>query len=123
MSVKSGAGEFLVIVDLTGLSWNTCPPFKVMSKIIGLLKRHFPYRLHAMYIVNVGFIFDAVWKLIKPLMPPRALKKTFFLNHNAMSKILVDKVGVENLEISLGGLREAPNFNDEVIWENYFSFK
>ena len=118
LSTRKGSGEFSVIVDLNGLSWKTCPPIKTMGQAIGFLKRHFPYRLNAIYIINVGMIFDTIWSFIKPMVPPRALRKTMFLKKNEFSKLLVQKIG-DGLEVTYGGKSEIPKFEEDRVFIPY----
>ena len=118
LSTMKGSGEFLVIVDLNGLSWKTCPPIKTMGQVIGFLKRHFPYRLHAIYIINVGIIFDTIWSFIKPMVPPRALRKTIFLKKDENSKLLLQNIG-SGLEFTYGGKTAIPKYEDDRVFVPY----
>jgi hypothetical protein len=45
LSVDSGSGEFVVIIDLEGFSLSTVPPLNQIKNAANLLKRHYPYRL------------------------------------------------------------------------------
>ena len=118
LSTRKGSGEFLVIVDLNGLSWKTCPPIKTMGQAIGYLKRHFPYRLSAIYIINVGRIFDTIWTFIKPMVPPRALRKTFFLKKKDIATLLLRKIG-DGLEETYGGKTPIPKYEDDKVFIPY----
>ena len=118
LSTMKGSAEFVVVIDLNGLSWKTCPPLKTMSLAIGFLKRHFPYRLHAIYIVNASVIFDTIWKLIKPTVPARTLRKTFVLRKKEDAALLLRKLG-DGLEEDYGGKTKVPDFNDERIFSQY----
>jgi hypothetical protein len=90
-----------------------------MKKAIGLLKRHFPYRLHAVYIINIGLVFETVWNILKPAIPKKALRKTVILKQADAMKILLDYIGHKNLEADLGGLLPFLRFNDSATVRNY----
>ena len=104
LSVDLTSGEFVCILDLDELSFNNCPPVTVMKEAISLLKRHYPYRLHAIYVVNSGIVFTTIWKLLKPFVPGRVLRKmTFTTSKLDMQQTLTQQIGKENVEISYGG--------------------
>jgi CRAL/TRIO domain len=108
MSVQEGkAGEFVAVIDLKDWSWSRCPPVWMLREAIGLLKRHYPYRLGGLFLVNAPGAFTFVWNLLKPFMPSRALSKTFFpTNHKELVRIMDEKLGRNFVEDSYGGLVE-----------------
>jgi len=125
MSVETegGIGEFVVIVNLKSLSLFKCPPMSSMLDGIALLKRHYPYRLGAIFIVNAGGTFDVLWKIFKPLIPARAMRKTFFLTSKELAEgtILERELGRENVEEDFGGTRTSmPRESDEDV-QRYLS--
>lgn len=87
MSVSNGVGEFVAVVDLDGLSLFNGPPISVIKSALSLLKHHYPYRLAGIFIINAGSPFVFLWNIIKPLMPPRALKKTFVVDSSETNKV------------------------------------
>ena len=99
----NGSGQFVAIVDLTDFTWAKCPSISVIKDSIGLLKKHYPYRLGGVYIVNGGPTFNFLWNLIKPIMPKKALLKTFVLNKKEEYDFLNKKIGRENFEYFYGG--------------------
>lgn len=130
---EAGSGEFVSIVDLEvrsfthtyqyfiptkipkkthtqNFSWSTSPSISLMKECMDLLKKHYPYRMGGIFIVNAGMTFNLLWNVLKPLMPRRALAKTFNLGKarsNYAKKILEEKIGLEHLEKSYGGMREV----------------
>lgn len=103
MSVKSGSGQFIAVFDLAGFTWSTCPSISMIKDTIGLLKKHYPYRLGGIFILNGGTAFNFVWNLLKPIMPKRALLKTFVLNKKEEFSVLDHHLGSNNLEEIYGG--------------------
>lgn len=112
-AVENKSGQFVAIIDLEGFSLSTCPPMSMIKTALGLLKRNYPYRLAGIFVVNGGSAFTIMWKLVKPLMPKRALLKTFVLSKTEASAILNEKLGLNNLEEPYGGkLKEIDQLGD-----------
>ena len=107
-SINGGSGQFVAIVDLHGLTWGTCPPMGMLKEAISVLKKHYPYRLGGIFIVNAPGLFNWIWKLLKPFMPARALAKTFVLDHKdkktTPAQIMEEKLGLGNVEEGYGGV-------------------
>jgi len=107
LAVSRGNGEFVVISDLDGFKWKTVPPIGAMSKAINLLKKHWPHRLAAVYVVKGGFAFDILFGIFKPLLPMRTLRKIFFLQAKKMAHTLKDELGIVSLEQQLSDITES----------------
>lgn len=106
MSVASGSGEFLAIIDFDGVNLYQCPPIQIIKNTIHLLKLHYPYRLGGIYVINTGFAFNMLWKCIKPILPKLALSKTFIISKKDVKKIFVTQLGEEFVEENYGGKRK-----------------
>ena len=117
MSVESGSGQFVAIVDLSGFNWYLSPSISMIKESIGLLKKHYPYRLGGVFIINGGATFNFIWNLVKPIMPKKALLKTFVLNKKEEYRILDEKIGMDNIESDYGGKIKG-KYNIDV--DNYF---
>ena len=52
MSVHDGCGEFVAVIDLDGFKWSNSLPIPMIKEAVTLLKRHYPYRLGGVYIIN-----------------------------------------------------------------------
>lgn len=116
-SINGGSGEFFAIVDLHGLTWGTCPPMGMLKDAISLLKKHYPYRLGGIFIVNAPGLFNWIWNLLRPFMPARALGKTFVLDKKDKKanpvQVMDEKLGLANIEESYGGvLTEGMSIGD-----------
>eukprot|EP01034_Spumella_vulgaris_P029316 gene29316-36343_t len=118
MSVESGSGEFVTLIDFEGFSWTRCPPIAYLQKAIVLLRMHYPYRLAGIYILNAGSAFHFVWQLIKPLLPKKALQKTIMMSRGESAHLLANLVGRESLEVTYGGVQ--PEVNQSNV-EHYFA--
>ena len=75
----------------------------MIKDTIGLLKKHYPYRLGGIFILNGGTAFNFIWNLLKPIMPKRALLKTFVLNKKEEYLVLNEHLGNNNFEVIYGG--------------------
>ena len=124
LSVDAGAGgrgEFVAMINLKNFSPLKCPPMSSMIEGIALLKKHYPYRLGAIFFVNAGIAFDWLWRVFKPLIPARALRKTFFLTSRELSEglVLEREMGRANVEIDFGGTRAPQPLVTDDDYDNY----
>ena len=61
--------------------------------------------------------------MIKPILPKRALLKTFVVNKKDEYEFLVDKIGKENFENFYGGDREeTQRFNIEKYFQDGLTY-
>ena len=65
---------------------------------MSLMKKHYPYRLSGIFIVNANFAFMTIWNIIKPLVPKRALSKTFVVSKGEQKALFEEKIGLKFLE-------------------------
>mmetsp|Transcript_1836 Transcript_1836/g.2924 ORF Transcript_1836/g.2924 Transcript_1836/m.2924 type:complete len:103 (+) Transcript_1836:166-474(+) len=72
-----------------------------------MLKRHYPYRLSAVYIVNTSSVFQLIWHIVKPLLSKKAIGKVSVLGsvHSdpKTRNLLVEQIGAAYLEDVYGG--------------------
>jgi hypothetical protein len=124
MSVSQGSGQFIAIVDLSDFNWSKCPSISMIKDSIGLLKKHYPYRLGGIFILNGGTTFNFLWSMIKPIMPKRALLKTHVLNKKDEFIVLDSKIGIEYIEDTYGGkIKEDRDNLDEYFRQGFWGNK
>mmetsp|Transcript_21112 Transcript_21112/g.20452 ORF Transcript_21112/g.20452 Transcript_21112/m.20452 type:complete len:382 (+) Transcript_21112:106-1251(+) len=104
MSVEQGCGEFVTVIDLEGFKWSTSIPIQMIKDAVTLLKKHYPYRLGSVFIINGSSTFTLLWNMIRPIMPRKVLGKTFVINKKDIAKVMCDKLGKENIEEAYGGI-------------------
>ena len=122
VEAPGGMGEFIAIVNLQSFSLLKVPPMISMTDGISLLKSHYPYRLGAVYIVNAGATFDFLWRVFKPLIPARALRKVFFVGKKELEAgVLEESVGRDRLERDSGGTKEPLPLATEGDVQRYFA--
>ena len=119
MAVENKSGQFVAVIDLEGFSLSTCPPMSMIKAALGHLKRNYPYRLAGIFVINAGSAFTIMWNILKPLMPKRALLKTFVLSKSEANIVLNDKIGIENLEEPYGGKQKESDQLGDI--ESYIS--
>jgi hypothetical protein len=105
ISKDFGTGEFVTIVDMAGYSWSRSPAMSSLKELIGYLKRHFPYRLQAVYVVNTSSAFSMLWKMCKPFLPKRAIDKTHILSKKETEEVIAQKLGRDAVEQDYGGTK------------------
>jgi hypothetical protein len=118
LSVERGVGEFVTIIDLEGFSFGNSLPIPTVKECLNLLKHHYPYRLGGVFIVNGSPAFNLMWGMLKPILPRRALGKTFVLGRKDASRVMVEKLGRECIEEAYGGVLKENQITENV--DNYF---
>ena len=113
MCVQSGSGEFVAVIDLEGFKWSNSLPIPLIKEAVTLLKRHYPYRLGGVFIINGSAAFTLLWSIIKPIMPRKTLSKTFVINKKHIKKTMCDKLGKEFVEVAYGG--DVKEDHDDVM--------
>jgi hypothetical protein len=78
---KLNITQTLSIIDLKGCSFRTLSKevYAYIKNIINIGNRYYPETIYKMFIINTPFIFNAVWSLIKPLIPTRTRDKIYIL--------------------------------------------
>jgi hypothetical protein len=95
------------VIDFEGVTLGHMPPLKVIKTAINLLKLHYPYRLGGIFVLNTGFAFNMIWRVIRPLLPKLALSKTHIVNGKEKSKVFSTHIGEDYIETTYGGRRHA----------------
>lgn len=97
----------MAIIDLKGFSIQTFPSLSFIQDTLMILKRHYPYRVAEIYLVNSGHAFNLVWSVIKPFIPQKILSKVQVVANHALrsetDNILLQNLGRENVETDYGG--------------------
>ena len=110
MSMLSGSGKMVVLVDLKYFSMSKAPSFSVIKSGLSSLQLHYPYRLEKVYVLNAGFAFTILWNLVKPLLSKRTKSKIHLLDNKAAQVVLVEQIGTSALEVEYGGvLTQTPD--------------
>jgi len=105
MSIASGSGEIVAILDMHDFTFSKAPPLSVLRSGLSSLRLHYPYRLKAVYIINAGMAFNFFWKIVRPLLSRRVLSRTFVLDSKDIKTVIPRSLGAAHLEAEYGGSR------------------
>jgi len=116
--------QLVTIVDLSGLSLSllNSTTIEFLQRIAKIDQEYYPDSAHKLYIVNVPWLFKAVWKILRPLLGARGRAKIEILRGN-FGPILMDEIGVDALPDFLGGNRDWTLSEEDGIWCDLVSGK
>eukprot|EP00271_Cylindrocystis_brebissonii_P013061 TRINITY_DN32618_c0_g1_i1.p1 TRINITY_DN32618_c0_g1~~TRINITY_DN32618_c0_g1_i1.p1 ORF type:complete len:303 (+),score=62.06 TRINITY_DN32618_c0_g1_i1:218-1126(+) len=101
-----GEGEKMVwLIDFRGWTLKMSPPMKTTRETLNILQNHFPERLKIAVLYNSPTMFEAFWRMVKPFMDPKTVKKVCFINPRQANKeqILEEMFDLETLDSTFGG--------------------
>ncbi len=77
----------------------------VIKSIISLGSEFYPESLWKLYLINAPTIFRAIWSVLKPMVHPETLAKTFILGGQSdfLPVLLREGLPIESVPIVLGG--------------------
>lgn len=87
-SIISDVGSMVSFVDVADISVGTFTSSKYegvikVFKIVSLMgQSYYPENMHRMVIINGGFMFRMLFKLVKPWLDPQTQKKIIVLSHS-----------------------------------------
>mmetsp|Transcript_27622 Transcript_27622/g.55299 ORF Transcript_27622/g.55299 Transcript_27622/m.55299 type:complete len:329 (-) Transcript_27622:31-1017(-) len=91
--------RIICVFDFNNFSRKHSYPLKIIGKVFGVLKAHYPERIANMYFLDTSIVSRSVWAIAKPFVDPVTKKKICFVQ----GKKLKDKVFE-----SLIGAEQAP---------------
>lgn len=94
-----------MVMDLEGLGIRQlyAPALSYLTHMIQIAEANYPESVGIICIINAPSIFQAFWKIVKPVIPPRTLTRIHFLGADYKSTLLT-LFPPENLPAHLGGL-------------------
>ena len=105
MTVPGKVETVFDIIDVIGVS-STKLPIKQWIRIIGLLQKHYKWRVQKMIAVGVGFGIRIVWKIISPFVDIKLREKIVLLGDDECDVIKTYTVVV----FSLVSLKKLNNY-------------
>ncbi|CAN1174604.1 Phosphatidylinositol/phosphatidylcholine transfer protein SFH11 [Linum perenne] len=110
------------VVSHKGMSSFSKPARYLFMEIQKIDSNYYPETLHRLYIVNAGSGFRMLWKVLKPFLDVRTLKKIYVLGESYKSELL-EAVDPSNLPSFLGGSCSCSCnggclFSDKGPWNN-----
>ncbi|CAE7556036.1 unnamed protein product [Symbiodinium sp. KB8] len=94
-------GQFVGVVDMAELGWSNMDT-GIMSVIFNTLSRNYPERLGRLLILNEGWAFWVLWKVIEGLLDARVRSKIEFLGTEHTERLL-ELIPKEQLLEAYGG--------------------
>lgn len=93
------------IMDLSGYSSKTAPPFATSKQMLDILLSHYPERMGVCFMVDAPTVFHMFFKLVSPFLTKRTRSKIVFVNGNAEQKraTIAKHVNTDQLEKDYGG--------------------
>jgi len=80
----------IVIVDMQNFGWRNIDLSSTGREIIQSMTSCFPRRIRAMYVVNSGFIFQAVLKASKLILPKKIHKRVKAIPMDELKDLIVE---------------------------------
>lgn len=101
--------KHIVIEDLGGLGWShlSSATTDLAKSIIQLDESHFPESMHKMFIINTPWIFNTVWKIIKPIVSERTVAKIEICGSDYLDK-LREVMDDDQIPAEFGGSNAKP---------------
>ncbi len=108
------AEQLIVLLDFTGYTLRNAPPYKTSLETLKILQDYYCERLGEAMLLNPPGVFRVLWKLIRPFIDKRTLKKINFLPRNFKEcDILKERFNLDDLDTALGGRGDHPYDHDK----------
>jgi len=96
----------VTVLDLEGIGMRDMIGGSAMSfvkSVSKLLQAHYPVRSAKIVVINVPSWFNMIWKVVKPLLHERTIKKTMICNGADAAKTLLEIIAPDQLPAQYGG--------------------
>ena len=96
--------QLVILLDFTGYTLFNAPPFKTSLETLKILQDCYCERLGEALLLNPPTVFRVLWKLLRPFIDPRTLKKINILPKNfecceVLSERWVWRIGLLDLSL------------------------
>ncbi|KAG5183599.1 CRAL-TRIO domain-containing protein [Tribonema minus] len=89
------------------------PRLAAVREAVNVLMRHYPSRLHRLYVVNPGTAFALTWRVVRPLLEANTRNKIVFVRghgspnskRQCLRTTLAQTIDLSTLEVDYGGDR------------------
>lgn len=89
---------------------------ELLPFLVDLFKNHYPGLFGAVYVVNYGWLQSGLWRMLKPVLPPKLLARLMFVDEEEV-KLHFDAAVPQ----SLGGALSTPVTPDSSDVFNYYA--
>lgn len=95
-------GQLAALFDLRDVTMRNLQ-LAAVRLVFATLERHFPERLHAIYLLDASRVFHAAWHLIKPFIDAHSRKKVRFLDGSKGRAAVLQDMGPDVVPAEFGG--------------------
>jgi len=105
-----------LIIDLNNVSVYSLP--NELTEILQVIQKNYKYRLHKIYILNLNFMTNMLWKMVKSIIIKDYMNKKFKVIscENNFGELFND-ISRTQIEIKYGGYAENKTFNTLEIFK------
>ena len=76
---KAHDGNYCIVLDMDGFSVLQNFDLKLIKLVVDHMYSHYPRRLHAMFVLNYGVIFQTAWAVASKLLRESTTEKTILV--------------------------------------------
>ncbi|CAI7876460.1 unnamed protein product [Closterium sp. NIES-53] len=108
-SLPEGVEQMVWIIDYKGFTLRKSPPMKTSREVLHILQNHYPERLGAAILFDPPYIFQGLWKVIRPFIDPVTFQKIKFVYRKSLPslKVMEELFDTSLLDPALGGKGDA----------------
>ena len=71
--------QWVAMVDVTDVGLSNME-LEMLPFLIDLMKNHYPGMVGAVYVLRYSWFHAGLWRMIRPVLPPKLLERLFFVN-------------------------------------------
>lgn len=103
--LPEGREQMVWLIDYRGWTLRMSPPLKTSRETLNILQNHYPERLSAALLYNSPPVFEVFWRMIRPFMDPKTVKKVKFINPKLPDNVTVmeEVFDLDQLDKQFGG--------------------
>ncbi|GJP49827.1 hypothetical protein CLOM_g8992 [Closterium sp. NIES-68] len=104
-SLPEGMEQMVWIIDYKAFTLRKSPPMKTSREVLHILQNHYPERLGAAILFDPPYLFQGLWKVIRPFIDPVTFQKIKFVYRKSAPslKVMEELFDTSQLDASLGG--------------------
>ncbi|CAI5510293.1 unnamed protein product [Closterium sp. Naga37s-1] len=108
-SLPEGVEQMVWIIDYKGFTLRKSPLMKTSREVLHILQNHYPERLGAAILFDPPYIFQGLWKVIRPFIDPVTFQKIKFVYRKSAPslKVMEELFDTSLLDPALGGKGDA----------------
>eukprot|EP00761_Pharyngomonas_kirbyi_P012795 gb/GECH01012822.1/.p1 GENE.gb/GECH01012822.1/~~gb/GECH01012822.1/.p1 ORF type:complete len:288 (+),score=48.98 gb/GECH01012822.1/:1-864(+) len=118
---ENSDGKIDFVADLRDMSYHTVSEVSAAKQVVDVMQNHYPERLGYFLVVDAPWLFNTLWRIVKPLVDPETRQKVHFLKANHPEELwpqfstFFDR---DQVETEYGGTCEY-EYQHDVYWEPF----